>query len=420
MTPQTTRADDAPSQASDPPTPQTTRADDAPSQASDPPTPQTTRADDAPSQASDPPTPQTTRADNAPLQASDPPKRVKTEQPNQTMENRVPLHEQHNYRTEIGVIRGTPSIVGPIKDQCLTLPCRVLRPERKDKEIEDVLDVCTSLDLDRAKFSLLEFLDNRLKQPGSANGIPPKWNNISNPCEIFNALQMIKTNSLDAKIHRAFGQIRLFWSVEESCTDETTVSSMRANGNHEAPHLVILEEWARKHAGPVAETEQRQKIHEYQSEYVAGRRWLEVAEWFGGPGIVLVSVCAGRWCIGVLCFLMVNVLITGIGSRYVTHGWTDFQRDCLRHISQNLHSIKQLVEALGSNALDSYCSYGFLDRGTVAKIGNVTGYLAIDVDEEDSEENGGDGNEPRRLEDGSPEVANGGDGNSESESEPED
>jgi len=49
---------------------------------------------------------------------------------------------------------------------------------------------------------------------------------------------------------------------------------------------------------------------------------------------------------------------------------------------RNLHSIKQLVEALGNNALHSHCSYGFLGRGTVAKIRDVMGHLPIDADDE--------------------------------------
>ncbi len=48
--------------------------------------------------------------------------------------------------------------------------------------------------------------------------------------------------------------------------------------------------------------------------------------------------------------------------------------------------MKQLVEALGDNALERYCTSGHLDEETVAKIEGVAGCLAFDADEDEPED----------------------------------
>ncbi len=200
------------------------------------------------------------------------------------------------YRIEVGLTRRTSSVIDNIKDQCLDLPCRPIRIERKKKELQDILDICSTLDFDRARCMLVEFLDNRLELPGGGIGRPPKWIDISKPYEIFDALQMIKANGMDAKMHRAYGQMRLCESVDAKASDRTALSKMKGNGSHIAAHLVVLEKLAKDHAGPMAEKERSQLCSNYRSEYYAGKRWLEMAKGFGGTGIALVFLCAGNFC----------------------------------------------------------------------------------------------------------------------------
>ena len=49
-------------------------------------------------------------------------------------------------------------------------------------------------------------------------------------------------------------------------------------------------------------------------------------------------------------------------------GWTEFQRDCLYYISDSLASIKGLVTALGSDALELYCQNGCLDTACIDRV----------------------------------------------------
>lgn len=58
----------------------------------------------------------------------------------------------------------------------------------------------------------------------------------------------------------------------------------------------------------------------------------------------------------------------GIGSHYVEHGWTEFQRDCLEYVAGFLHSIKRLVETLGSDALEIYCRNGCLENDCIGRV----------------------------------------------------
>ncbi len=55
-----------------------------------------------------------------------------------------------------------------------------------------------------------------------------------------------------------------------------------------------MKELACKKAGPVSRTELDQIISSYIYEYHAGQKWLAVMDWFGGSGIVLVFVIAGK------------------------------------------------------------------------------------------------------------------------------
>ena len=64
-------------------------------------------------------------------------------------------------------------------------------------------------------------------------------------------------------------------------------------GKARLPENLYLEELARRGASPVSEEEIEASYHDYHRDYQAGRRWFEVADWFGGPGIVPVFITAG-------------------------------------------------------------------------------------------------------------------------------
>ena len=199
------------------------------------------------------------------------------------------------YRVELGIIRATPSVISSLKNYCLTLSRHRLRlAHKREHEWQSVLNTCASLDFDRTKSVLLEYLRDRIKVPGGRMIMPSTWS-MTSPDEIFGALQSMQFNTIDAKIHRIYGQIKFFDSVEESCSISRRQKARKATHNHVAPHLVILEERANKYAGEVTEKEKQKISNSYHYEYFTGQKWSQVVKWFGGHGIVLAFVCAGKY-----------------------------------------------------------------------------------------------------------------------------
>ena len=56
----------------------------------------------------------------------------------------------------------------------------------------------------------------------------------------------------------------------------------------------------------------------------------------------------------------------------------------MAYISEDLHSIKEMINVMDEDVLDRYCQQGCLDEETVEKIENVVGYLAFSADEYDA------------------------------------
>jgi len=76
--------------------------------------------------------------------------------------------------------------------------------------------------------------------------------------------------------------MNLFAAVNDKTT-ETTVSA----------RIETLERYAAPKAETVAKELRGQLADKYKAEYHMGRKWLGVAKWFGGTGIVLVFIVAG-------------------------------------------------------------------------------------------------------------------------------
>ena len=151
--------------------------------------------------------------------------------------------------------------------------------------------------------------------------------------------------------------------------------------------MKYLKELARREAGPVSNDKVEAKFQGYRSEYKAGKRWLKVADWFGGPGIVLVFT-AGTSGLDHKdsMLLLTRFRSIGIGPYHVAAGWKKFHRRCLEYISQSLYSIRGLVGALGTDCLEIYCQYGQLPQKYINKVIEYEGIIpAEEMDEDDSE-----------------------------------
>ena len=78
--------------------------------------------------------------------------------------------------------------------------------------------------------------------------------------------------------------------------------------------------------------------------------------------------------------------------------WTEFQKSCVQHIAGLLHSIRGLVETLGSDALERYCRHGRLGNNCLERLKSASftkpdtdeGSGPIDPEFEDANEGSGD------------------------------
>ena len=197
------------------------------------------------------------------------------------------------YKREVGIIRRDPIIIGPIENHCHKFlgnasDCSL---GTSKKEVGELLNTIEQLDFLYAKDQLIKYLNNRQAKMGMQPETPATWT-MSEPQQVLGALRTIRTICDDAHIHRAFGQMKLYLLVKQKLeSGHKPISSSK--GKPRLPETNYLAELARREAGPVSEDEVEAKFRDYLSEHQAGRRWLEVADWFGGPGIVLVFITAG-------------------------------------------------------------------------------------------------------------------------------
>lgn len=191
---------------------------------------------------------------------------------------------------EAGITMKEPVIMAKLKAHCLTLkPSKTRLNFDIHDEIANILDKSCLLEFHQARAGLHQYLENREKMPGAKLVVRTTWN-MSDPSDILEKLQTVKTNTADNKIHRAYGQTMLYRSVNTQ-VDEGRKSTVTG---YAFDHSAILEELARKRAGPVSKLEIDQMISSYKYEYYAGKKWEAVMDWFGGSGIVLIFVTAGK------------------------------------------------------------------------------------------------------------------------------
>ena len=195
------------------------------------------------------------------------------------------------YYFEYGVMNDKAPVIQRLRDHCLKFSSNHFDGVRKEVEFQEILISCAYLELYYVRSELVEFLRNRIARPGHNSTVPSIWS-MNDPDQILNALGSMNNNTNDARIHRAYGQMRLFSKVEDRVKNE--IVHPNSKGRHIEPYLSVLDSLAEEHAGKVTGTEQNKIKSNYRREYYAGKRWREVADLFGGPGVVLAFVCASK------------------------------------------------------------------------------------------------------------------------------
>lgn len=181
---------------------------------------------------------------------------------------------------ELGLTRGNEDTVASITEQFFaqTLVYRT----RSKIDLIPILQACRNLDFYMVKVLLVNYLLDRLAEPSAKDVAWPLTSEMKEPDEIFDTMIMVEKKSDDNRIHEAFLRMNLFAAVNDK-TIETTVSA----------RIKTLEKHATGKAGTVAKELRGRLIDKYKAGYHMGRKWLDVAKWFGGTGIVLVFIVAG-------------------------------------------------------------------------------------------------------------------------------
>lgn len=145
------------------------------------------------------------------------------------------------------------------------------------------------------KLELLKYLDARPEPRDGAATMPaviPQTWDMHDSLEIVDALKLITSNDEHSKVHRVFAQMRLFDVVQTQT--ENAIPKGKGSGRHVAEHLIVLEEMAKKVAGKEPPTSRAKIETRYASAYLAGKRWRQLVDWFGGDGIVLVFITRSK------------------------------------------------------------------------------------------------------------------------------
>jgi len=192
----------------------------------------------------------------------------------------VHIEEDLEMNSELGLTRGNEDIVASITEQFFAKPSDYRTGSQID--LSPILRACRNLDFHMAKVLLVNYLLDRLTAPGAKDMALPLTSDTKEPDEIFDVLIIIGKKSDDIRIHQAFQRMNFFAAVNDKTT-ESTVSA----------RIKTLERYAARKAGTVAKELRGQLADKYKAEYHMGRRWLDVAKWFGGTGIVLVFIVAG-------------------------------------------------------------------------------------------------------------------------------
>ena len=218
-----------------------------------------------------------------------------TSQESQLTNNPTKSKTPTTYEIEIGLVRGEEKTKEYIMKECAPLSGNY-RPNNKwfskANDLRELFPILRKLPFRIVNYRLLRELESRLGVPGQKTAILSTAD-LFNPSDILDALQTIRMTTINAKVNRAYGQMRLYKSVQDKIEGGYVPDNALAHGV--AAHTNILDKMACCSAGKVSEQEKRDRRNSFKYEHDAGKKWLEVAGWFGGEGIVLIFATAGVW-----------------------------------------------------------------------------------------------------------------------------
>ncbi|KAA6408725.1 MAG: hypothetical protein FRX48_07807 [Lasallia pustulata] len=197
------------------------------------------------------------------------------------------------YCTERNIVRGTRKALNQMRDYCGDLEDspRPLCDKKFKAEVSEIFLAGTKLSFDVIKDQFLDFAERtsslRTLVPATA------WD-LDDPISIFNAIEHASTQSDDAKIRQAYGQMQLYASINR-LVDQGRRSKQKHKkdaARHQLPQLDFLDQYADEKARNEKPEAKKLMRYKFRQEYYGGRNWLEMANLFGGTGVVFVFLVA--------------------------------------------------------------------------------------------------------------------------------
>ena len=192
--------------------------------------------------------------------------------------------------TERDIIWGLPQAIEQVRAACHAHQERDTRRNASRlplrPRVEQVCSDWAKLDPRIVRDRVLEFAEAKLRHPGMKARDAAAFSS-SDPLVIYDVLEQTLSQTKDAKLHRAYHQIRLY----------ETVRQMLARGRYGdglAPHVRVLEELADRRAEDATEKVRLVTRGKFRASYAAGKKWLMMDKAFGGAGVVFVFIMAGE------------------------------------------------------------------------------------------------------------------------------
>lgn len=285
------------------------------------------------------------------------------------------------YHAEQEIVHGTVQALEKMKLYYQDLLWDPHMYRKFNTELEAVFSAGTKLSFDLIKDQILEFAGRTSKL---RTQIPAVAWNLNDPISIYNAIEHAMAQSDDAKINQAYGQMQLYTSINRLVAKgrRSAQKFKKDADRHQLAQLDFLDEYADKKVGNAASLAVKKAMRsKFRDEYYSGENWLDMANLFGGTGVVFVFAMASK----LPTTHPPNLHLPDppytyspgaeIGFHYVARAYSQFQRDCFKYLAERLPSIRRLVTQIGPRALEEYCCRGSLSGECIASIELATSLL---------------------------------------------
>ena len=192
----------------------------------------------------------------------------------------------------LGLLRGNQEILEHFRKHFRT---SVAYRKKRAKEYEDFLNAVFEkvhrLACQLRGRKLKEHLDD---QPGVLTGPKqlPETSTTDSIAELVDKIDVMIATGIKDKTLKAQFQMQLAKKTDEEVERQLSTGCITAGDHPFALYLNVLGSLAKQRANG-SKTAQKELKTKYAHMYQAGRKWIQVCEWFGGSGTVLVWITAG-------------------------------------------------------------------------------------------------------------------------------